>query len=161
MRVLGKGNKERMVYLNEACMDALHAYLQVRELPEGSAETAVFLSKRHTRISKRRVQQVVETALTQADLGGQGFSTHKLRHTAATLMYQYGNVDALTLKEVLGHASTSTTEIYTHLSNQILKHATDSSPLAHFERNSQGQAEQENNEDPESKSENTDITNPE
>ena len=107
MRVLGKGNKERMVYLNEACMDALHAYLQVRELPEGSAETAVFLSKRHTRISKRRVQQVVETALTQADLGGQGFSTHKLRHTAATLMYQYGNVDALTLKEVLGHASTS------------------------------------------------------
>ena len=98
MRVLGKGNKERMVYLNEACMDALHAYLQVRELPEGSAETAVFLSKRHTRISKRRVQQVVETALAQADLGGQGFSTHKLRHTAATLMYQYGNVDALTLK---------------------------------------------------------------
>ena len=162
MRVLGKGNKERMVYLNEACMDALHAYLQVRELPEGSAETAVFLSKRHTRISKRRVQQVVETALAQADLGGQGFSTHKLRHTAATLMYQYGNVDALTLKEVLGHASTSTTEIYPHLSNQILKHATDSSPLAHFERNSQSQAEQENNEDHELKSENTDIiTNPE
>jgi hypothetical protein len=77
-------------------------------------------------------------------------------------MYQYGNVDALTLKEVLGHASTSTTEIYTHLSNQILKHATDSSPLAHFERNSQSQAEQENNEDHELKSENTDIiTNPE
>lgn len=134
MRVLGKGNKERMVYLNEACMEALHAYLQVRELPDGSAEKAVFLSKRHTRISKRRVQQIVETALAQADLSGQGFSTHKLRHTAATLMYQYGNIDALTLKEVLGHASTSTTEIYTHLSNQILKNATDSSPLAHFEK---------------------------
>ncbi|WP_295217873.1 tyrosine-type recombinase/integrase [Ruminococcus sp.] len=143
MRVLGKGNKERMVYLNEACMDALQAYLKVRELPEGSTEKAVFLSKRHTRISKRRVQQIVETALEQADLGGQGYSTHKLRHTAATLMYQYGNVDALTLKEVLGHASTSTTEIYTHLSNQILKHATDSSPLAHFEKQKKEGEEEE------------------
>lgn len=135
MRVLGKGSKERMVYLNDACMAALDAYLALRELPEGSQEKAVFLSKRHTRISKRRVQQIVEETLKNADLGGQGYSTHKLRHTAATLMYQYGNVDALTLKEVLGHASTSTTEIYTHLSNQILKNATDSSPLAHFDKN--------------------------
>lgn len=134
MRVLGKGDKERMVYLNDACIAALQAYLQVRELPEGSTEKAVFLSKRHTRISKRRVQQIVENSLAQAYLDGQGYSTHKLRHTAATLMYQYGDVDALTLKEVLGHASTSTTEIYTHLSNQILKTATDSSPLAHFEK---------------------------
>lgn len=133
MRVLGKGGKERMVYLNEACMSALHAYLQVRDHPKNTTEKAVFLSKRHTRISKRRVQQIVENALVQAELDGQGYSTHKLRHTAATLMYQYGNVDALTLKEVLGHASTSTTEIYTHLSNQILKNATDSSPLAHFD----------------------------
>ncbi|MCD7959981.1 MAG: tyrosine recombinase XerC [Ruminococcus sp.] len=134
IRVLGKGNKERMVYLNEACMKALQAYLEVRESPDNSDEKAVFLSKHHTRISKRRVQQIVENALVQAELDGQGYSTHKLRHTAATLMYQYGDVDALTLKEVLGHASTSTTEIYTHLSNQILKDATDSSPLAHFEK---------------------------
>ncbi len=134
MRVLGKGNKERIIYLNAACMQALEAYLQKRELPEGSVEKAVFLSKRHTRISKRRVQQIVENALKMAGLSGQGYSTHKLRHTAATLMYQYGNVDALTLKEVLGHSSTSTTEIYTHLSNQIIRHATESSPLAHFEK---------------------------
>lgn len=142
MRVLGKGNKERMVYLNEACITALTAYFQVRELPETPEEKAVFLSKQHKRISKRRVQQIVENALQQAELDGQGYSTHKLRHTAATLMYQYGNVDALTLKEVLGHASTSTTEIYTHLSNQILKNATDSSPLAHFEREEQKQTEE-------------------
>ncbi len=133
MRVLGKGNKERIVYLNEACVKALQAYLNVREIPEGSEEKAVFLSKRHTRISRRRVQQIVENTLQQAGLDGQGYSTHKLRHTAATLMYQYGDVDALTLKEVLGHASTSTTEIYTHLSNKIIKNAVDSSPLAHFE----------------------------
>ena len=134
MRVLGKGSKERMVYLNDACMDALDTYFKVRDLPPESQEKAVFLSKRHKRISKRRVQQIVENALFQADLDGRGYSTHKLRHTAATLMYQYGNVDALTLKEILGHSSTSTTEIYTHLSNQILKHATESSPLAHFEK---------------------------
>lgn len=142
MRVLGKGNKERIVYLNKACMDALQSYLKVRDLPEGSTEKAVFLSKRHTRISKRRVQQIVETSLFQANLDGQGYSTHKLRHTAATLMYQYGNVDALTLKEVLGHASTSTTEIYTHLSNQIIKNATDSSPLSHFEKQNKNENEQ-------------------
>ncbi len=134
MRVLGKRSKERMVYLNETCIDALQQYLAVRQLPEESTETAVFLSKRHTRISKRRVQQIVEESLAKADLSGQGYSTHKLRHTAATLLYQYGDVDALTLKEILGHASTSTTEIYTHLSSQILKNAADASPLAHFSR---------------------------
>lgn len=133
MRVLGKGNKERMVFLNSACMDALYEYLAVRkELANETTDKALFLSKRHTRISKRRVQQIVENALSAAGLSGMGFSTHKLRHTAATLMYQYGNVDALTLKEVLGHASTSTTEIYTHLTNDNIRAATESSPLADF-----------------------------
>ncbi len=133
MRVLGKGNKERMVFLNSACMEALYEYLAVRkELANETTDKALFLSKRHTRISKRRVQQIVENALSAAGLSGMGFSTHKLRHTAATLMYQYGNVDALTLKEVLGHASTSTTEIYTHLTNDNIRAATESSPLADF-----------------------------
>ncbi len=133
MRVLGKGNKERMVYLNEACMAAINNYLEVRnEIANEATDNALFLSKRHTRISKRRVQQIVENSLAAAGLSGQGFSTHKLRHTAATLMYQYGDVDALTLKEVLGHASTSTTEIYTHLTNENVRSATESSPLADF-----------------------------
>lgn len=136
MRVLGKGNKERMVFLNGACMRAVEQYLGVRnEMAIDDDEKALFLSKRHTRISKRRVQQIVENALSAAGLGGLGYSTHKLRHTAATLMYQYGNVDALTLKEVLGHASTSTTEIYTHLTNENIRQATESSPLADFESN--------------------------
>lgn len=131
MRVLGKGRKERMVYLNDACMAALRAYLAVRtRMANEITDRALFLSKRHTRISKRRVQQIVENALSAAGLGGQGYSTHKLRHTAATLMYQYGHVDALTLKELLGHASTSTTEIYTHLSDEIVRAAAESSPLA-------------------------------
>ena len=134
MRVLGKGNKERMVFLNSACMKAIENYIIVRnEMARDTDEKALFLSKRHTRISKRRVQQIVENTLSAAGLSGLGYSTHKLRHTAATLMYQYGNVDALTLKEVLGHASTSTTEIYTHLTNENIRNATESSPLADFE----------------------------
>lgn len=133
MRVLGKGNKERMVFLNEACMSALIQYLEVRKnMSSEITDKALFLSKRHTRISKRRVQQIVENSLSAAGLSGLGYSAHKLRHTAATLMYQYGNVDALTLKEVLGHASTSTTEIYTHLTNENVRSATESSPLADF-----------------------------
>ena len=133
MRVFGKGRKERMVYLNYACIEALKNYLEVRKKMKNSVEEpALFLSKRCTRISKRRVQQIVEDALQRAGLSGQGYSTHKLRHTAATLMYQYGNVDALTLKEILGHKSTSTTEIYTHLSSSILQDAADHSPLANM-----------------------------
>lgn len=136
MRVLGKGNKERMVFLNHACMQSVNAYLVIRnEMARDTDEKALFLSKRHTRISKRRVQQIVENALASAGLSGLGYSTHKLRHTAATLMYQYGNVDALTLKEVLGHASTSTTEIYTHLTDENIRQATESSPLADFRPN--------------------------
>ena len=138
MRVLGKGNKERVVYLNPACMQALNAYLEVRKQNERSKlEKALFLSKQYKRISKRRVQQIVEHALETAGLSGQGYSTHKL---------QYGNVDALTLKEILGHASTSTTEIYTHLSNQIIRDAANRSPLAHFGEQQEKEKLEENKE---------------
>ncbi len=131
MVVLGKGNKERMVYLNKACMDAIYKYLQVRGQNEKAmAEPALFISNRNTRISKRRVQQIVENAIESAGLGGKGITTHKLRHTAATLMYQYGDADVLTLKELLGHANIATTEIYTHLSNESVRNAVDSNPLA-------------------------------
>lgn len=131
MKVLGKGNKERMIYLNSACIDALRAYLAVRgENPKAEGEAALFLSKRCPRISKRRVQQIVENALAAAGLDGKGITTHKLRHTAATLMYQYGDADVLTLKELLGHASISTTEIYTHLNNENVRNAVESNPLA-------------------------------
>ena len=131
MKVLGKGNKERMVYLNTACMDAIEKYLKVRGQNEKAAdEPALFISNRNKRISKRRVQQIVENAIESAGLGGKGITTHKLRHTAATLMYQYGEADVLTLKELLGHANISTTEIYTHLSDESVRNAIDSNPLA-------------------------------
>ncbi len=133
MRVLGKGNKERIVYLNPACMSALREYLFER-MQVQTDDPALFLSNRNTRISRRRVQQTVENALKAAGLDGRGLSTHKLRHTAATLMYQHGHVDVLTLKNILGHESISTTEIYTHLSDTTMQEAMDHSPLADVKR---------------------------
>ena len=133
MRVLGKGNKERIVFLNPACMSALREYLFERMQLE-TDDPALFLSNRNTRISRRRVQQTVENALKAAGLDGRGLSTHKLRHTAATLMYQHGHVDVLTLKNILGHENISTTEIYTHLSDTAMQEAMDHSPLADVKR---------------------------
>ena len=129
VRVLGKGSKERIVYLNDACLSALQNYLAARDNPP-EEPNALFLSRNHRRISRRRVQQIVENHLTAAGLGGRGLSTHKLRHTAATLMYQHGSADMLTLKEILGHQSIATTEIYTHLSSKQRQDAIDSNPLA-------------------------------
>ncbi len=143
MKVLGKGNKERMVYLNDACIDALKKYLELRSANEkAKAEPALFISNQNKRISKRRVQQIVEDTLRNAGLDGKGITTHKLRHTAATLMYQYGDADVLTLKELLGHASVSTTEIYTHLSDDNVRSAVESNPLAKV-KNGRNKNEQE------------------
>lgn len=133
MRVLGKGSKERIVFLNPACMAALEEYLSERMMITID-DPALFLSNQNKRISRRRVQQIVENALKAAGLDGRGLSTHKLRHTAATLMYQHGHVDVLTLKSILGHESISTTEIYTHLSDTAMQEAMDHSPLAEVKR---------------------------
>ena len=135
MRVLGKGRKERMVYLNNACIESINNYLAVRnENHKADSEPALFISNRGTRISKRRVQQIVEETLKLAGLDGKGLSTHKLRHTAATLMYQYGDADVLTLKELLGHSSTATTEIYTHLNDERVRNAVENNPLANINK---------------------------
>ena len=131
MKVCGKGNKERMVYLNDACVNALKRYLEIRKSnPKAAEEPALFISNQNKRISKRRVQQIVEDTLNAAGLDGKGITTHKLRHTAATLMYQYGGTDVLTLKELLGHVSVSTTEVYTHLNDESIRSAVEGNPLA-------------------------------
>ncbi len=130
MTVLGKGNKERLLYLNDACIRSIEEYLRERSQIAGIKEkNALFLSSRGTRITARRVQQIIQRSLEQAGLAGQGFSTHKLRHTAATLLYQQGGVDIRVLQEMLGHVNLGTTEIYTHTSSQQLKEAAESSPL--------------------------------
>ncbi len=129
LRVLGKGNKERTVYLNNACLEAISDYLKVRPADGLKDRDALFISKQKNRISRQSVQKIVEGCLERSGLAGMGFSTHKLRHTAATLMYQYGDVDPLQLKEILGHENLSTTEIYTHVFSEQLREAVDSNPL--------------------------------
>ncbi len=132
LKLLGKGNKERVVYLNEACREAIKAYMAVR--PNDSIiatdRNALFISRNRRRISNKTVQHIVKTYLEKAGLGGMGLSTHKLRHTAATLMYQHGNVDIRVLKDILGHANLGTTQIYTHISDNQIKTAIDSNPLS-------------------------------
>ncbi len=132
MRIIGKGNKERVVYLNTACLDSIDTLIKERaKLTNLKDEKALFVSRKTgNRLSARRVQQIVENCLKSAGLSDRGYSVHKLRHTAATLMYQEGKVDMLALKEILGHAHVSTTEIYTHLNSDNLKKAADSSPFA-------------------------------
>ena len=132
IRITGKGNKERLVYLTDACLEALDHYKKARAaLPNLPAdERALFVSKRTgKRLTARRVEQIVARCLQSAGLSGRGFSPHKLRHTAATLMYQ-GGVDMLALKEILGHESVSTTQIYTHINQERLRAAVKASPLA-------------------------------
>lgn len=129
LTILGKGNKERIIYLNQACINAIVAYMKVRPR-DGVKDRALFLSSRNQRISPKTVQHIVYSYLDKAGLGNRGLSVHKLRHTAATLMYRHGNVDVLLLKEILGHENLSTTEIYTHIADDAAKKAIDANPLS-------------------------------
>ena len=140
LKVLGKGNKQRIVYLNDACVNAYNDYVAPDETDpdvraasgcrDMSAQTdALFISKRKTRISNRRVQQIVEECFKSCGLDNLGLSVHKLRHTAATLMYQNG-VDVRVLKDVLGHENLNTTQIYTHVSNAQMESAIKNNPLS-------------------------------
>ena len=130
--ITGKGNKKRIIYLNDACMSAYKAYMAVRPVDDVRAEDkyALFLSSQRRRISREMVQKLVYKYLEKIGLDSQGYSVHKLRHTAATLMYQHGDVDIRVLKDVLGHENLSTTEIYTHLDSSQIERAAKSNPLA-------------------------------
>lgn len=130
--VKGKGNKERTIYLNSACRSALDDYLRVRPKLNLKDEKALFISGQNNRIYFKTVQFLVKKYIQAAGLDPLKYSTHKLRHTAATLMYKYGKVDVRALQEILGHEQLSTTQIYTHVSNDMIKEAVDRNPLADF-----------------------------
>ena len=130
LRVLGKGNKVRVVYLNQACKDALARYLAVRRPISGKDKNALFLSSQNKRISRSMVHALVKKHLSAAGLDSDKYSSHKLRHTAATLMLQNG-VDVKAVQEVLGHEHLNTTEIYTHIDNEALRVAAKANPLSH------------------------------
>lgn len=133
LRILGKGNKVRIVYLNEACKQALEQYLAVRRPITGRDKNALFLSTRNERISRSGVHALVKKHLAEAGLDATQYSSHKLRHTAATLMLQNG-VDVKAVQEVLGHDHLNTTEIYTHIDNDALRVAAKANPLSHVKK---------------------------
>lgn len=127
--VTGKGNKQRLVYLNASCQDALHSYMEERKNIPCKDEKALFVSRNQRRLSVKTVQWLVYKYLDLAGLGDKGYSVHKLRHTAATLMYGTGKVDVRVLKDILGHEQLNTTQIYTHVSDEQKKRAMSENPL--------------------------------
>lgn len=133
--ILGKGREERVLYLNEISLKAIEEYLKNRIKPEliipdeQHSERALFLSSRKTRISIRAVQVIIENAFKEAGLDYKNLSVHKLRHTCATLLYLYGNIDIRTIQKVLGHDYIETTEIYTHINNKYIKELIRNSPI--------------------------------
>jgi len=127
--VTGKGNKERVVYLNNACVNAIKAYMKVRPVDGVKDRNALFLSKQNKRISVKTVQWLVKKYIKEANLDESKFSVHKLRHTAATIMYKYGETDLRTLQEILGHEQLATTQIYTHIDDKERRKAADNNPL--------------------------------
>lgn len=130
IRVLGKGSKERVLYLNDACRRALGEYLDLRRAMASKDPDAVFLNRSRARLGHQGVQLMVQKYLKLAGLAGSHYSVHKLRHTAATLMYSSGNVDVRVLKDILGHEQLNTTQIYTHVSDERMREALSANPLA-------------------------------
>lgn len=131
--IIGKGNKERTIYLTDNCRELLDQYILVRnKYIKDLKIDALFISTRKKRISNRAVQSTIDKYLKKAGFDTSVYSTHKLRHTAATLMYKYGNVDIRTLKDILGHENISTTQIYTHLDDEDLKNAVNKNPLSNL-----------------------------
>ncbi|GHU83234.1 tyrosine recombinase XerC [Clostridia bacterium] len=130
MVVTGKGNKQRVVYLNAACMAAINDYKKIRPVDGVKDKNALFISRNMNRLSPKTIQDIVYKYIDKIGLGGAGYSVHKLRHTAATLMYQHGGVDIRVLQDILGHANLGTTEIYTHLSSEQKEKAVESNPLS-------------------------------
>ena len=130
--VTGKGNKERVIYLNDACIASIRNYMRVRPTDGVIDKNALFLSKRLTRISNKTVQWLVKKYIKDAGLDETKYSVHKLRHTAATLMYKYAETDLRTLQEILGHNQLATTQIYTHIDDEQRKNAVKNNPLANL-----------------------------
>ncbi len=151
VNVTGKGSKERMLYLNTACRTALEEYLKVRPTDiKHKDRNALFVSRNKNRISVQMVQTLIYRHLRAAGLENRNMSVHKLRHTAATLMYQHGKTDVRVLKDILGHEQLSTTQIYTHINNDMIRDAVNDNPLAEIRQTRKAKSaptENDNNED--------------
>jgi len=133
LRIVGKGNKERFVYMGPACQKAVQDYLTIRKTIDANDPRALFVSRERNRMSVSAVHRLVKKHMLEAGLDASQYSAHKLRHTAATLMLS-GGVDVKTVQEVLGHENLNTTEIYTHIENTELRLAANANPLSKFDK---------------------------
>jgi len=121
LKVRGKGRKERIVPVGSRAVLALRRYLRLREeavAKPGADRRAVFVSHRGRRLAPRSIQRIVHRLLD--GIGGDGLRVHSLRHTFATHLLDAG-ADLRAVQELLGHASLSTTQVYTHTSVERLK----------------------------------------
>jgi site-specific recombinase XerD len=132
LTIIGKGNKERTVYLNKACLKTIADYISERNKIEilESHKDALFISERKSRLNKRTVEKIVKKYIGESGLDKEKYTPHKLRHTAATLMYKHGKVDIRSLQKILGHENISTTQIYTHVDDENLRQAVKANPLS-------------------------------
>ena len=142
LTVRGKGNKERELYLNDACMDALERYMAVRDEAEAKDKNPLFISQKKGRMTPKGVQYVIDRCMKRAGMGSRGISPHKLRHTAATLMYQKGGADIRTLQTILGHESLATTQIYTHVADGQMADAMKANPLGKKQEEADGSSDE-------------------
>lgn len=126
IKILGKGNKERTLYLNDVLKEELQHYINIYT---NNNEEALFLSERKTRISRRTIEEIAKNAYKLAGLEEKGYTFHTLRHTAATLIYKETNGDILSVMQILGHESIQTTQIYTHIENNDIKKALNLNPI--------------------------------
>lgn len=129
--IVGKGQKERTVHLNNSCIHALEEYLKHRDKIKREIidEEYLFISEQMKCINKRTVARLVKKFIEKAGLDSSKYTPHKLRHSAATLLYKYGKVDIRSLQKILGHENISTTTIYTHVDDQTLREAVNKNPL--------------------------------
>ena len=150
LRVLGKGNKERVLFLNDACQRALADWMTERDAMTLVDQNALFVTlQNRRRITRAAVHKLVKKHLADAGLDSTQYSAHKLRHTAATLMLQNG-VDVRTLQEVLGHDHLNTTQIYTHVDSDELRVAAKANPLASVRQRKKPVPDKKEKETPES-----------
>lgn len=127
LKIIGKGNKERVVYLNDACMEALQDYLNVRKAPVNSSEDPLFTSQKGTRFTRQSIARVVKE-INASSINKDNITPHKLRHTSATMMYRAG-ADIRSLQQILGHTNIGTTQIYTHIEDEQIQEVLSNNPF--------------------------------
>lgn len=130
INIIGKGNKERIVYLNKSALNAIKKYLNTRNYYE---DEPLFIDNGNKRITTYNVEKICKQAFKLAGLEEYGFSVHSLRHTTAAYIYKETK-DILVVKQLLGHENLNTTEIYTHIDNNEVRNAVNSNPLNNFNK---------------------------